>query len=307
MKIDITIQNDLKGVRLDTIISNFSNSCSRTRAGYLLKNSHILVNKFKKKPGYRVKTGDIITGTVFNTDIKNIILPENIHLNIIFEDDHIIVINKEPGMVTHPAPGNMSGTLVNALLSHEPAIKLVGEDPLRSGIVHRLDKDTSGLMVVVKTNQALHFLQKEFKQRRVKKEYLALITGNLSSHTGQINLPIGRHPKKRKIMAINLESGKPAITCWKIKTKFQTACLVEALLQTGRTHQIRVHFYAINHPLIGDRVYQYRRYRKKTKIAPRQMLHSWQLSFRHPYSGKKMFFTSRLPEDFVQTIFILKA
>jgi len=302
MEININIHDDLKGTRLDTIISDYSESCSRAKASSLIIKTDILVNGLKKKPGYRVKTDDLITGKIAETDSNIIVLPENIDLNIIFQDDHIIIINKKPGMVVHPAPGNISKTLVNALLFHDPAINKSGDDPYRSGIVHRLDKDTSGLMVVARTNQALLFLQKEFKQRRVKKKYIALITKNLPDDQGTINLPIGRHSKKRKIMAVNYENGKHAITCWKIKKRFKTACLVEALLKTGRTHQIRVHFYAIDHPLIGDRIYQHRRYRKKKALAPRQMLHSWQLSFRHPYSGKKLSFTANPPEDFMQTI-----
>ncbi|MEN8211575.1 MAG: RluA family pseudouridine synthase [Thermodesulfobacteriota bacterium] len=307
MKIDINIHNDLTGTRLDTIISDFVETCSRTRAGYLINSSHILVNNNKKKPGYRVKQGDIISGIIDEANSKTEITPEKIDLNIIFEDDHIIVINKNPGMVVHPAPGNLSKTLVNALLFHEPAIKNVGKDLFRSGIVHRLDKDTSGLMVVAKTRQALHFLQKEFKQRRIEKRYLALIAGNLSEDNGQIELPIGRHTVKRKIMAVNYETGKAAITDWKVKTRYTTACLIEALLKTGRTHQIRVHFYAIDHPLIGERIYQHRRFRKKKSAAPRQMLHSWKLAFRHPYSGRKISFRAELPEDFIQTISMFNA
>jgi len=235
------------------------------------------------------------------------VLPEKLHLDIEFEDDYIIIINKKSGMVVHPAPGNLTGTLVNALLFHDSKIKNVGENKFRSGIVHMLDKDTSGLMVVAKTQKTLHFLQKEFKQRRVKKRYLALVSGKFSHDQGEINLPIGRHPVKRKIMAVNYENGKPARTIWKIKKRFKTACFVEALLKTGRTHQIRVHFYAINHPLIGDRIYQHRRYRKKKSIAPRQMLHSWQLAFRHPYSGRRIFFKAEPPEDFLQTQALLES
>lgn len=308
MKLTILINDDLKQTRLDTLVANYNKACSRSKAANLIISSDILVNTEKKKPGYKVKPGDIITGTIPDSDNGAMVLPENIHLNIKFEDDHIMVINKKPGMVVHPAAGNLSGTLVNALLFHDPKIKSVGEDQLRSGIVHRLDKDTSGLMVVAKTKSALRFLQNEFKQRRVEKKYLALVSGNLSDDQGEINLPIGRHPVKRKIMTIAREDGKSAGTCWKVKKKFKTACLVEALLKTGRTHQIRVHFYAIDHPLIGERVYQPRRYRKKKGIiAPRQMLHSWQLAFRHPYSGRKMFFEAELPEDFLQTQTLLES
>ena len=306
MKISIDVKDNLRNIRLDVVISRFSKACSRKKSSALINNSDILVNHMKKKPGYRVKTGDFITGIIPDRDRDATILPENTRLDIVFEDDHMMVINKEPGMVVHPAPGNLSGTLVNALLFHEPGIKKVGEDRFRPGIVHRLDKDTSGLMVVAKTKAALNFLQKEFKQRRVKKKYLALVSGTFSNDQGEINLPIARHPVKRKIMAVNHEKGKPARTCWKVKEHFENACLIEALLKTGRTHQIRVHFYAIDHPLIGDLVYQPRRYRKK-RIAQRQMLHSWQLAFRHPWSGMKMHFEARLPEDFLQTLSILES
>jgi len=307
MKIQIKIQEDQKVDRLDTIISSLNKACSRSLAVKLINKGLILVNNEKKKPGFKLKPNDIITGIIPDPNCEISVKPENIHLDIQFEDDHLIVINKTAGMVVHPAPGNSSGTLVNALLFHEPSIKGVGQDLHRSGIVHRLDKDTSGLMVVAKTEAALGFLQKEFKQRRVEKRYLALIFGNLPEDHGEINFPIGRHPKKRKMMAVNYKNGKTARTCWKIKKRFKDACLVDVLLKTGRTHQIRVHFYAIDYPLIGDSIYQPRRYRKKKNLAPRQMLHSRYLSFRHPYTGKKMRFEAKLSDDFVKTISILES
>ncbi len=269
--------------------------------------NQIFVNNRKKKPGYRVKQGDIITGTIPEAISEAEVLAEAVPTDIVFEDDHILVINKKPGMVVHPAPGNLSGTLVNALLYYNPEIRGVGKEKTRSGIVHRLDKDTSGLMVIAKTEQALSFLQKEFKERRVEKKYTALVAGSMSCDQGEIDLPIGRHPVKRKLMAINHENGKPAVTLWKVQKRFKTACLVEISLKTGRTHQIRVHFYSMNHPLVGDRVYQPGRLRKKKGIAPRQMLHSHQLSFRHPYSGQRMEFKSELPEDFLKTILLFES
>lgn len=267
----------------------------------LVNSKTILVNGLFKKPGYKVKPGDVISGHISDSNPEALILPENIPLTVLFEDDHIMVINKKPGIVVHPAPGNFSGTLVNALLYHVPGIKRVGEDPFRSGIVHRLDKDTSGVMVIAKTTRALDSLQIEFKQRRVNKKYLALAFGQFSDDSGEIDLPISRHPAKRKIMAVNREHGKHARTLWKVKQRFKTACLVEAVLKTGRTHQIRVHFYALDHPLVGDRTYQPRRYRKEKHISPRQMLHAWQLSFQHPVTRENVFFEADLPEDFLQT------
>jgi 23S rRNA pseudouridine1911/1915/1917 synthase len=307
MKINITIQEDHKDIRLDTLVSNFLETCSRSRAAALINSCDIRVNQVAKRPGYRVKPGDLVTGTAPDQADEVKVLPENIHLDIVFEDRHIMVINKKPGMVVHPAPGNFSGTLVNALLGHEPGIRNAGDNPLRRGIVHRLDKDTSGLMVAAKTGNALNFLQKEFKHRRVEKRYLALVYGHLAGDRGEINLPIGRHPVKRKLMTVNAETGKPARTLWTLKQQFKTAGLVEAVLKTGRTHQIRVHFYALGHPLIGDPVYQPKRFRKKKSMGARQMLHSNKLSFRHPYSGRKLFFEADPPRDFSDTMEALKS
>lgn len=305
MNIDITIPIDQKPIRLDNYISNQFDFCSRKRAVLLIIKKTIRVNQLGKKPGYKITPGDRITGIILKSEPGVPVLPENIAVNIVFEDDDIIVLNKQAGMVVHPAPGNLSGTLVNALLYHNSAIGNVGDDRFRSGIVHRLDKDTSGLMVVAKTDHALTFLQKEFKQRRVKKKYLALIEGNIEGDSGEINFPIGRHPVKRKQMAVNLKIGKPAISCWTTKKRFISATLVEVLLKTGRTHQIRVHLYAVDHPIIGDYVYQFRRNRKQNRLVPRQMLHSFKLSFRHPYSGRRIGFVADPPRDFTRTMDLL--
>ncbi len=307
MKKEFKIQKDLEGKRLDQVVSSQLDSCSRSCAVASIQSGQVLVNLVAKKSGYKVKIGDHIQVDFVAQDANTSILPESIPLDIIFEDSHMMIVNKIPGMVVHPAPGNMSNTLVNALLFYYPQIKMSGSDPFRPGIVHRLDKETSGLMVVAKTLQALSFLQKEFKQRRVEKKYLALASGQLSEEYGVIDLPIGRHPVKRKLMAVNYDDGKSAVTLWKVKQQYKNACLVEALLKTGRTHQIRVHFYAIDRALIGDRVYQPRRFRKQKSVAQRQMLHSWKLSFRHPYSGKKISFTSEPPQDFLQVVSLLEA
>jgi len=307
MKINICVSDELKNTRLDTILCTHDKAFTRSRATALVNNSDILVNNKTKKPGYRVKPGDIITGTISEVTSEAEVPAENIPTDIVFEDDHLLVINKRAGMVVHPAPGNLSGTLLNALLYYNPEIRGVGEEKNRSGIVHRLDKDTSGLMVIAKTEHALSFLQKEFKERRVEKIYIALVSGILSVDQGEINLPIGRHPVKRRLMTINHKNGKPAITLWKIQKRFKTACLAEIILKTGRTHQIRVHFYSMDHPLVGDRVYQPGRLRKKKSVAPRQMLHSSQLSFRHPYSGQRLEFKVELPDDFLDTLALFES
>ncbi len=273
----------------------------------MINSGLILVNGQKKKPGYKVKTHDEIHGQIPAAPVPDRIVPEGIDLDIQYEDAHLLVVNKPPGMVVHPAPGNISGTLVNALIAHDPAIEFVGDDPSRAGIVHRLDKDTSGLIVVAKTDDALIALQNEFKQRNVNKQYLAIVSGNMPETEGKIELPIGRHPVKRKLMAVNHDTGKSALTFWKVKQKYESATYVEITLKTGRTHQIRVHFYAIDHPLIGDPVYQPRRMRKVKSIAQRQMLHSWRLGFGHPASNENMRFEVAPPQDFNQVIVNLES
>ncbi len=307
MKMNIAISADFNNTRLDTVLCALDKTLTRSRAAALVTAGEILVNNTIKKPGYRVKAGDLLTGHIPEFMLEAEVLPEDIPMDIVFEDEHLLVIHKKAGMVVHPAPGNLAGTLVNALLHHNPDILDIGEEKNRAGIVHRLDKDTSGLMVIAKTDQALSFLQKEFRERRVEKNYLALVAGNLSEAGGEINLPIGRHPVKRKLMAVNYETGKPALTLWKVQKRFKEVCLVEIGLKTGRTHQIRVHFYETGHPLLGDLVYQPGRFRKKKSMAPRQMLHSHRLSFRHPYSGRRMEFTAELPEDFLRVLALLEA
>lgn len=307
MKMIIRISEDLGNTRLDTALCALDKALTRSRAAALVDRGEVLVNNKTKKPGYRVKPGDLVTGHIPEITVEAEVPAEDIPMDIVFEDEHLLVIHKKAGMVVHPSPGNLSGTLVNALLHHNPDIRVIGEEKNRAGIVHRLDKDTSGLMVIAKTDQALAFLQKEFRERRVEKSYLALVMGNLPEDRGEINLPIGRHPVKRKLMAVNDENGKPAITLWKVKKRFKEICLVEIDLKTGRTHQIRVHFYETGHPLLGDLVYQPGRFRKKKSRAPRQMLHSHRLSFRHPYSGQRMEFKAELPEDFLRVLALLES
>lgn len=305
MIIHIPIEKNSEGSRLDSVVSGLEPSCSRSKIASLINESKILVNGSARKPGYRVRQGDIISGDLNLPEPDDGINAENMSLNIIYQDDHIIVIDKKAGMVVHPAAGNLSGTVVNALLFLFPDITESSEKKFRAGIVHRLDKDTSGLMVAAKNQSALQFLQKEFKERRVRKKYLALISGHMDTTSGTIEEPIARHPKNRKIMSVNREKGKPAITHWNVLDQFRNAGLLEISLETGRTHQIRAHFYHIGHPLIGEKIYQTRKNRRK-KTQDRQMLHSWKLEFRHPYSGKKMSFKADPPDDFKKMTAYLK-
>jgi 23S rRNA pseudouridine1911/1915/1917 synthase len=220
---------------------------------------------------------------------------------LIYEDPWIVVVNKPPGLVVLPGVGNPSGTLLNALIHHFPDLNGVNCDaPPRGGIVHRLDKDTSGAIVVAKSKRSYEFLQKEFRYRRVRKLYLALVTGLINESHGRIALPIGRHPIHRKRMTINTKRARPAETRWRVLGQIQGHTLVEVGLKTGRTHQIRVHFSALGHPLVGDRVYGPRKNRQIQE--PRQMLHAGSLGFRHPWSGKSVEFSAPIPGDMLEMI-----
>jgi 23S rRNA pseudouridine1911/1915/1917 synthase len=297
MDIELKVDEQNSRLRVDTLLSKTFDIISRTQAVNLIKTGNILVSGRIIKPGYKVNTGEIITGA-FKDSSDNCLKAENIDLDIVFEDEFLIIINKPPGLVVHPGAGNRSGTLVNALLYQCPEIKNADEDNFRPGIVHRLDKNTSGLIVVAKKNSSLKFLKNEFKQRRVVKKYYALVQGVIKDDVGKIILAIGRHPGKRTLMASKSNKLRYAETRWVVKERYKDATLVEALLKTGRTHQIRVHFYETGFPLIGEQVYQFRRFRKKKTSIPRHMLHSAYLMFRHPYSGRKLSFTAPLPEDF---------
>lgn len=279
--------------------------CSRSHAARLIRNGLIRLNTELKKPGYRVKTGDCVEGELpppetvaFN--------PEPMDLNVLYEDKDIIVINKPPDLVIHPAPGHYTGTLVNGLLHHCPdLVPIAGE--IRPGIVHRLDKDTSGAIIVAKNPASLEHLADQFKSRTVVKKYLALVYGDVSSDQGEIDLPIGRHPTERKKMSTASRHSRPALSLWKVRSRLGACCLLEIEIKTGRTHQIRVHCAASHHPIIGDSLYggrtgnQYRRQNARldtlARGVERQMLHAWRLSVVHPRTGERITFEAPLAED----------
>ena len=226
--------------------------------------------------------------------------PENIPLDFLYQDEDLAVINKPAGMVVHPAPGNYTGTLVNALLFHCPDIGQINGD-IRPGIVHRLDKDTSGVMVVAKNSVTHEHLSGQFKERSIKKEYLAIVHGRMADDSGSISLPIGRHPTQRKKMSTLSRVGRSAETLWRVETQYEGFTLLRLDLKTGRTHQIRVHCSAIHHPVVGDPLYGGRRWsaipgsvsdkvRHLLKGVKRQMLHARQLTLRHPTSGESLTF-----------------
>jgi len=223
--------------------------------------------------------------------------PYNHPLSVLFEDDHVLVINKETGMVVHPGEGTDNHTLVHALLHHCPKnLSPVGA-PLRPGIVHRLDKDTSGIMVVAKSETAHHSLVEQFAKRQTEKLYQAIVSGSLSSE-GEFNQPIGRHPTVRVKMAVS-DKGKPALTKWKLVQKGSGSFShVKCQILTGRTHQIRVHFSANGHPLVGDQTYGFKLKGEAPVLSPRVMLHAWKLSFMHPFREERVSFEAPLPDDF---------
>ena len=308
------------GRRLDAAVALHIPDCSRSLAATLINSQHVLVEGRPRKPGYRLKSGDAIQGRI-PPPAPAAFAPEPIPLDIIYQDQHIVVINKPPGLVVHPAPGHAGGTLVNALLYHCPDLGAIGGG-VRPGIVHRLDKETSGTMVIAKNQAAHEELSRQFKAREVRKKYLALVYGEPSSDSGSIQLSIGRHPVDRKRMSTTTRRGRQAETLWKIREHFSGVTLLEIILKTGRTHQIRVHCAAMGHPVVGDPVYRPRRLLANLqnilpnlpstvvaglKSVPRQMLHAWQLGLIHPVEKKLLIFESPVPPDMTEVINLLRA
>lgn len=295
--IEIFVDEDGDSERLDAFLAIELNEVSRTYIQRLIKDGLVLVNEAIKKPRYQLKEGDYIKVQIPKP--KNLeINSENIPIDIIYEDEDVVIINKSKNMVVHPAPGNYTGTLVNALLYHIDNLSSIN-GVIRPGIVHRLDKDTSGLLIVAKNDSAHKFLSEKLKDRDIKREYVAITYGELNDDEGTINAPIGRHPKDRKRMAINEKNGKDAITNYKVLQRYKGYTLVKAKLETGRTHQIRVHLSYINHPIVGDPVYSNR---KDDGKYNGQFLHAIKLGFIHPRSKEYMEFKTDLPDNFKQFI-----
>ena len=295
------------GKRLDVILSGHVQDCSRSYATQLIQQGDVQVNQRPCKASYRVRPGDVIGGKLPEPEPVDI-APEAIDLHILYEDAALLVLNKPPGLVVHPAPGHRDGTLVNALLHHcSDLAAFRGE--IRPGIVHRLDKDTSGALVVAKTPAAHEHLAGQFKARSVRKTYLAIVKGEVKTPRGEIRLPIGRHPTSRKKMSTIASKVRSAETHYRVREILHAATLLELDLKTGRTHQIRVHCAAIHHPVLGDHVYGGRHHAAVTpssdpssvlNLTPkirRQMLHAWRLGFIHPEDGRWISCEAGLPED----------
>jgi 23S rRNA pseudouridine1911/1915/1917 synthase len=304
-------------LRIDKFITVRVENVSRTRVQNAANAGNILVNGNPVKPNYKVKPGDLVQ-IVLPTPPREIeLIPENIPLNIVYEDDDLVVVNKEAGMVVHPAYGNYTGTLVNALMWHFRDLPLFSSGELRPGLVHRIDKNTSGILVVAKNEYALNRLSKQFYDRTTDRRYIALVWGVPEPPEGTITGNVGRNLKDRKIMQVfpDGSEGKPAITHYRLIENFSYISMVECKLETGRTHQIRVHFSHIKHPLFNDGEYggdqilkgttfsKYQQFiRNCFKILPRQALHAKSLAFDHPVSGKRLSFDSELPNDMLQVI-----
>jgi 23S rRNA pseudouridine1911/1915/1917 synthase len=277
------------GERLDLFIVRQMPELTRSFIQKLVEDGHITLNSKPARAGIRLKVGDIISIVVPPPEPCDI-EAEDIPISIVYEDGDLLIVDKPAGMTTHPAPGSPAHTLVNAVLSHLPVLPDSGS-PARPGIVHRLDKDTSGLIIIAKTPAALAKLSAQFKSRAVKKAYIALVKGKLKPESGIIDAPIGRDRSHRQRMAIT-ESGRPARTAYTTLKSYDGYTLAEARPETGRTHQIRVHFASVGHPVVGDVTYG-----NKSELVGRQFLHAQRLSFKLPSTGKIVEFTSPLPPD----------
>ncbi len=294
----LKITSDNENQRLDKAVAG-ELEISRSFAAKLIENGSIKVNDTIKKPSYAVSLGDVINVRIPESKPADII-PQNIPLDIVFEDDYIIVINKQRNLVVHPSAGHEDMTLVNGLLFHCKDLKGIGEEQ-RPGIVHRIDKDTTGLIVVAKNDLAMQSLTKQIAVKTAKRKYKALVEG-VVKEDGCIETNLGRSHTDRKKQAV-VKDGRYAKTSFRVQRTFNHNTLLDIELDTGRTHQIRVHMAYINHPVVGDKLYGYKR---QKYVLEGQLLHAYLLEFIHPYTGKSVQFTAPLPDDFVKVLDILE-
>lgn len=293
----IIVEASEKGVRLDSYIANKKRDLSRTNVQRLIESGDILVNNNTQKISYKIQAGDEISIVI--PEAKEIELkPQDIKVDIVYEDSDIIVVNKPKGLVVHPAVGNPDGTLVNAIMNIcKDSLSGIGGE-IRPGIVHRLDKDTTGLLIIAKNDKAHINLSEQIKNREVKKIYVALVRGIVPEDEATINMPIGRSTKDRKKMAV-VKNGKEAVTHFKVLNRFKNYTLLEIKIDTGRTHQIRVHMSEIGYPVVGDMVYS----NGKNEFGVEgQMLHAKSLDFKHPITEKQMHLEAELPKYFKEVI-----
>ena len=313
----IVVDKGQQVMRIDKYLVNRLVNTSRSKIQAAAEAGSILVNEQAVKSNYKIKPEEVISIVLPHPPRDTEILPEDIPLDVVFEDEHILVINKTAGLVVHPGVGNYSGTLINALYYYFRDLPLFQTGDMRPGLVHRLDKNTSGILLIAKTELSHNRLAKQFYDRTTSRKYLALVWGSLDEEEGRIEGHIGRDLKDRKKMTVFSDGsqGKPAVTHYKLLERLGYLSLVECQLETGRTHQIRVHFKHIRHPLFNDETYggdqilkgttftKYKQFVQNCfQILPRHALHAKSLGFEHPATGEKMFFDSELPEDMTQVI-----
>ena len=292
----LSIQAEEAGMRLDRYLTSVLTGISRTTIQQLIEDGEVLVNGRTGKSGYSLKVGDEVQVKSLNMHDKAIsIIPRSLPLDIIYEDKDLLVVNKAAGMVVHPAPGHHDDTLVNALIACYPDIKRADSE-LRPGIIHRLDKDTSGLIIIARNTVTHSALADQMKRHEIVKRYLALVEGIVALDLGSIDAPIGRNPRNRQQMAVTVVRSKEARTHFRVQERFNRHTLLLLELETGRTHQIRVHLKAIGHPIVGDPVYGSGSVNRGSKLE-RQFLHAYQLKFTHPTTGNVLNLEAPLPED----------
>jgi len=299
-KNELQVLETFVGVRLDTFLSTYYEDRSRSFIQGLIEKSNVSVNGKIKKSNYKLKLNDLIEFNVPEPVELNV-KAEEIYLDILFEDSDVIVVNKPQGMVVHPAAGIQSGTLVNALLAHCKDLSGIN-GVMRPGIVHRIDKDTTGTLVVAKNDLAHNKLAKQLKEHTMTREYLALVEGIIKDEKGTINEPLGRHTSQRIKIAV-VKGGRDAITHYEVIERYKEYTLIKCILETGRTHQIRVHMAYIGHPLVGDPVYGFKKQKFNLKG---QVLHAQKLGFIHPTSGEYIEFSAPIPSYFQDLLNILK-
>ena len=284
--------------RLDQYLAALVTGMTRSRLSKLIVEGQVLVNGGMSKPSNKVRVGDLVSLSVPPPRPSEVV-PQDIPVSVVYQDDSVVVIDKPAGLAVHPGPGHPDMTLVNALLAMCPDIKGIGGE-IRPGIVHRLDKDTSGLMMVAKTHQAHNDLSSQIKDRQVIKGYMALVEGTPKRIEGKVDAPVGRHPRRRTRMAV-VVGGKEARTNYKVIEYLPDHSLVELYLETGRTHQIRVHMAHLGHPLVGDTTYGH-----SNRLLHRHFLHAFHLEFKHPVTGEPLDFKIDLPADLTQAIDALR-
>ncbi len=293
MEIKVQIENSNQ--RIDNFLPNIL-ELSRSKVSKMIQNEKILVNNQKTKNSYLLKENDIITTSEYEEEPMNL-EPMNMNLDIVFEDDDVIVVNKKNGVVVHPAVGNKTNTLVNGLLYHSKSLSNINGE-FRPGIVHRIDAYTTGLLMVAKNNKAHEVLAKELEEKKTTRKYIALVWGVIKEETGTIDAPIGRDKVDRKKMSVTDVNAKEAVTHFKVIERYKNATLIELQLETGRTHQIRVHMNYIGHPVVNDPVYG----RRKLIDETGQCLHAKTIGFIHPTTHQYMEFSSELPECFTNIL-----